>query len=63
VTLKKIPLSEYAQIAAEEARFIDGMEKGIEKVARNLLLDGFPLDAIAKSSGLPPERIQSLVNP
>jgi hypothetical protein len=62
VTLKKIPLSEYAQIAAEEARFIDGVEKGKVEMARNLLLDGFPLDAIAKSAGLSPERIQSLVN-
>jgi hypothetical protein len=62
VEFKKIPLNEYAQIIAKEAGLIEGMEKGIEKVARNLFLDGFSLGVIARSSGLPVERIQSLVD-
>jgi hypothetical protein len=41
----------------------EGREEGIEKVAKNLLLDGVPLGVIVKNTGLPPERIQSLVNP
>jgi hypothetical protein len=62
VEFKKIPLNEYAQIIAKEAGLIEGMEKGIEKVAKKLLLEGVPLGVIAKSSGLPPEKIQSLVD-
>jgi hypothetical protein len=39
----------------------EGREEGKEEVARNFLLDGFPPDAIAKNTGLPLEKIQSLV--
>jgi hypothetical protein len=40
----------------------EGIEKGKEEMARNLLLNGVPPDVIAKSAGLPLEKIQSLGN-
>ncbi|GHV38957.1 hypothetical protein FACS1894187_18370 [Synergistales bacterium] len=43
-----------------------GMEKGMEKgkleVARNLLTNGISLDIIVKSTGLPMDQIQSMMN-
>jgi flagellar biosynthesis/type III secretory pathway protein FliH len=43
-----------------------GIKKGIEKgkvdMVRSLLADGFPLDAIARSAGMPLEKIQALVS-
>jgi predicted transposase/invertase (TIGR01784 family) len=39
-----------------------GTEKGKEEMARNLIASGISPDIIAKSAGLPLERIQSLVN-
>ncbi|GHV29944.1 hypothetical protein FACS1894167_09990 [Synergistales bacterium] len=50
--------------------FREGEAKGIEKgeakakleIAKNLLANGVPLDVIAKSSGLPPDKIQGLAN-
>ncbi|MDR2174614.1 MAG: hypothetical protein LBO82_01590, partial [Synergistaceae bacterium] len=48
----------------------EGIEKGIAKgreegkleVARNLLASGMPPEVIAKSAGLPLERIRGLIN-
>jgi predicted transposase YdaD len=64
--MRTIPLSEYAQVIAKEEGLIEGMEKGIEKgkeeMARNLLANGIPLDVIAKSAGLPLDKIQMLGN-
>ena len=54
-----IPLGERELAQEIEQR---GMEKGIEKMARNLLANGIPPDIIAKSAGLPVEKIQGLVN-
>jgi hypothetical protein len=59
---REMYVSVFERVYKEEGRE-EGREEGKVEMARNLLLDGFPLDAIAKSSGLPPERIQSLVNP
>jgi hypothetical protein len=39
-----------------------GIEQGKEEMARNLLSSGFPPDVIAKSAGLPLEKIQMLTN-
>jgi predicted transposase/invertase (TIGR01784 family) len=38
-----------------------GIEKGKLEVARNLLASGIPPEVIAKSAGLPLERIQGLI--
>ncbi|GHV31312.1 hypothetical protein FACS1894167_13490 [Synergistales bacterium] len=47
---------------AEQRGMEQGMEKGKLEIARNLLANGVPLDLIAKSSGLPTEKIQALAN-
>jgi hypothetical protein len=64
-------LEDALQVWKEEG-FEEGIEKGIEKgreegkeemarkMARNLLSKGVPLDIIAQSAGLPPEKIQTL---
>jgi hypothetical protein len=39
-----------------------GIEQGKEEMARNLLSNGIPLDIIAKSAGLPLEKIETLRN-
>ncbi|GHV32489.1 hypothetical protein FACS1894167_15450 [Synergistales bacterium] len=62
-----IRMGEEKEVAEIERRGMEkGMEKGIEKgkleFARNLLANGVPLDLIAKSSGLPTEKIQALAN-
>jgi predicted transposase/invertase (TIGR01784 family) len=65
--MKTISLSDYALIIAKEEGLIEGMEKGMEKgkeeMAKNLLSNGIPPDVIAKSAGLPLEKIQAFVNP
>ena len=38
----------------------EGIEKGIEKTALNLLKNGAPIDLIVKSTGLSEETIKSL---
>jgi predicted transposase YdaD len=40
----------------------EGRAEGKLEMARNLLAEGFAIDVIAKSAGLPLERIQALVN-
>jgi predicted transposase/invertase (TIGR01784 family) len=40
----------------------EGREEMAEKMARNLLSKGVPLDVIAQSADLPLEKIQALVN-
>ncbi|GHS99689.1 hypothetical protein AGMMS50276_23820 [Synergistales bacterium] len=44
----------------------EGMEKGLEEgkleVARNLLANSIPTDIIVKSTGLPLNQIQSMMN-
>jgi predicted transposase/invertase (TIGR01784 family) len=40
----------------------EGRQEGKEEVARNLLANGIPTDIIAKSTGLPLERIWGLLN-
>ncbi|GHV41358.1 hypothetical protein FACS1894187_23040 [Synergistales bacterium] len=51
---------------AEQRGMEKGMEQGMEKgkleIARNLLANGVALDVIAKSSGLPADKIQALAN-
>ncbi|GHV39056.1 hypothetical protein FACS1894187_18600 [Synergistales bacterium] len=55
---------------AEQRGMEKGMEKGMERgmeqgkleIARNLLANGVALDVIAKSSGLPADKIQALAN-
>ncbi len=37
-----------------------GKEKGVEKVAREMLKDNVPIDTIVKYSGLTPEQIATL---
>jgi predicted transposase YdaD len=39
-----------------------GWQLGKEEMARNLLANGVPLEIVAKSAGLPPDRIQGLLN-
>ncbi|MDR1731552.1 MAG: hypothetical protein LBR61_05605 [Synergistaceae bacterium] len=39
-----------------------GEQRGKEEMAKNLLADGVPPDIIAKSAGLPVEKIQALIN-
>ena len=46
---------------SEEAE-LRGIEKGREEMARNLLANGISPEIIAKSAGLPLERIQALAN-
>jgi predicted transposase/invertase (TIGR01784 family) len=48
----------------EEAEEVErrGMEKGKEEMAKNLLANGVPPDIIARSAGLPLDKIQSMVN-
>jgi predicted transposase/invertase (TIGR01784 family) len=58
-----IPLGERELAREIEQRGMEkGMEKGIEKMARNLMANGISPDVIAKSAGLPLEKIQSLLN-
>ena len=58
-----IPLGERELAREIEQRGIaEGMAKGKEEVAKNLLINGVPLDVIAKSTGLPVERVRTLVN-
>jgi hypothetical protein len=45
---------------AREAGIEQGIEQGKEEMVRNLLSSGFPPDVIAKSAGLPLEKIQTL---
>ncbi|GHV35979.1 hypothetical protein FACS1894187_09800 [Synergistales bacterium] len=40
----------------------EGMEKGELEVARNLLTNGISLDIVVKSTGLPMDQIQSMMN-
>jgi predicted transposase/invertase (TIGR01784 family) len=40
----------------------EGIEEGIEKMAKNLFSKGISLDVIAQSAGLPLEKIQTFVN-
>ncbi|GHV54350.1 hypothetical protein FACS1894216_14180 [Synergistales bacterium] len=42
--------------------FREGEAKAKLEIAKNLLANGVPLDVIAKSSGLPPDKIQGLAN-
>ncbi|MDR1873709.1 MAG: hypothetical protein LBQ90_01665 [Synergistaceae bacterium] len=62
-----IPMGE-RELAKEikQSGIEEGMEKGMEKgkleMARNLLADGVSPDIIARSAGLPPEQIRSLIN-
>ncbi|MDR3231743.1 MAG: hypothetical protein LBT65_09905 [Synergistaceae bacterium] len=51
----------YEQEEADEL-IRSSMEKGKEEMARNLLAHGVPLDIIARSAGLPPEKIQGLIS-
>jgi predicted transposase/invertase (TIGR01784 family) len=48
--------------AWKEEGFEEGIEKGKEEMAKNLLSNGIPPDVIAKSAGLPLEKIQALAN-
>jgi predicted transposase/invertase (TIGR01784 family) len=45
-----------------EAGMEKGIEKGKEEMARNLIANGISPDIIAKSAGLPLERIHKLTN-
>jgi hypothetical protein len=54
-------LEDAMQVWKEEGRE-EGREEGKEEMARNLLLNGVPPDVIAKSAGLPLEKIQALGN-
>ena len=51
---------------AEQRGMAKGIEKGIEQaifgIARNCLANGISPDIIAKSTGLPVKKIQSLAN-
>lgn len=55
-----------AIITAEKRGRIDGKEEGREEmakeIARNLLANGVSPDIIAKSAGLPLDKIQALMN-
>ena len=47
---------------AKEIWFEEGMEKGMEKMARGLLANGVPPDIIARSSGLPLDVVKTMMN-
>jgi predicted transposase/invertase (TIGR01784 family) len=62
-----IPFYELDAAAEVKKRGIEeGIEKGIERgkleVARNMLADGMASDIVVKSTGLPAEQIQGLMN-
>jgi hypothetical protein len=44
----------------EEKAELRGIEKGIEKVARNMFNDGIPLETIVKYTSLPRESVEKL---
>ena len=48
--------------AATEAGIAQGIEKGIELMAKNMLAAGFPHDQIAQLTGLDSDTIQSLAS-
>jgi hypothetical protein len=52
---------EYKEVAIEEARE-EGMEKGIEQTARNLLAMGMAIDDIARATELPVEKVCALAS-
>jgi hypothetical protein len=54
-----IPIGEEKAAREIEQR---GIEKGQEAMARNLLANGVSPDIIAKSAGLPLDKIQALMN-
>jgi hypothetical protein len=53
---------EDAQQVWKEEGIEEGIEKGKEEVAKNLLTNGFSLDIIAQSVGMPLEKIRALIN-
>lgn len=53
-------LLEWNTEEAKEAWFEEGMEEGLEEVARNALTEGFPVKTVQKITGLNTETIQNI---
>jgi predicted transposase/invertase (TIGR01784 family) len=54
--------SEEAELRGIEKGIEKGREKGRDEVARNLVASGVPTDIIVKSTGLPLNKIQTLMS-
>ena len=59
---EKIMYTDWIREAQEEVIEHRGMEKKAMEMAKKLLADGFPPDAIARSAGWPVEKVQALLN-